>query len=173
MYKTAYWNTKSGHLRQVFPHVHPFAAVTHHSVTTNCIKYYKLAALLNKTLKKRQGKVQTEYCCHILDHGWQSCLTARGHTVYKFQSNSFACPWEFWREIKVLVPSTIIINYCVIINAYYNYRIYSHNLRTFFPGLAAEKSGCVKYADFFLWRSWSGFYSDIIENTVSFVNILL
>jgi hypothetical protein len=31
------------------------------------------------------------------------------------------------------------------------YRIYSHNLRTFFPSLAAEKSGCVKYADFF-WR---------------------
>jgi hypothetical protein len=29
------------------------------------------------------------------------------------------------------------------------YRIYSHNLRTFFPSLAAEKSGCVKYADFF------------------------
>jgi hypothetical protein len=28
------------------------------------------------------------------------------------------------------------------------YRIYSHNLRTFFPRLAAEKSGCVKYADF-------------------------
>jgi hypothetical protein len=31
-----------------------------------------------------------------------------------------------------------------------NYRIYSHNLRTFFPSLAAEKSGCVKYADFFV-----------------------
>jgi hypothetical protein len=38
----------------------------------------------------------------------------------------------------------------------YIYRIYSHNLRTFFPSLAAEKSGCVKYADFLLWRSWSG-----------------
>jgi hypothetical protein len=33
------------------------------------------------------------------------------------------------------------------------YRIYSHNLRTFFPSLAAENPGCVKYADFFLWRS--------------------
>jgi hypothetical protein len=30
------------------------------------------------------------------------------------------------------------------------YRIYSHNLRTFFPSLAAEKSGRVKYADFFV-----------------------
>jgi hypothetical protein len=29
------------------------------------------------------------------------------------------------------------------------FRIYSHNLRTFFPSLAAEKSGSVKYADFF------------------------
>ena len=52
------------------------------------------------------------------------------------------------------------------------YRICSRNLRTFFI-LAAEKSGCVKYADFFLWKSWSGFYSSVIENTVHFVNILL
>ena len=29
------------------------------------------------------------------------------------------------------------------------YRICSRNLRTFFSILAAEKSGCVKYADFF------------------------
>ena len=36
----------------------------------------------------------------------------------------------------------------------------------FFFILAAEKSGCVRYADFFLWRSWSGFHSSIIENTV-------
>ena len=27
----------------------------------------------------------------------------------------------------------------------------------FFPILAAEKSGCVKYADFFLWRPYLGF----------------
>jgi hypothetical protein len=39
--------------------------------------------------------------------------------------------------------------------------------------LAAAKSGCVKYAEFFLWRSRSGFYSSIIENMVRFVNILL
>jgi len=43
----------------------------------------------------------------------------------------------------------------------------------FFSIFAAEKLGCVKYADFFLWRSSSGFYSSIIENTVRFVNILL
>ena len=30
------------------------------------------------------------------------------------------------------------------------YRICSRNLRTFFSILAAEKSGCVKYADFFV-----------------------
>ena len=29
------------------------------------------------------------------------------------------------------------------------YHICSHNLRTLFPILATEKSGCVKYADFF------------------------
>jgi hypothetical protein len=29
-------------------------------------------------------------------------------------------------------------------------RIYSHNLRNFFPSLAAEKWGCLKYADFFV-----------------------
>jgi hypothetical protein len=51
-------------------------------------------------------------------------------------------------------------------------RICSRNLRTFISILAAEKSGCVKYEDFFLWRSWSGFYSSIIENAVRFVNIL-
>ena len=32
------------------------------------------------------------------------------------------------------------------------YRICSRNLRTFFSNLAAEKSGCVKYA-VFLWKS--------------------
>jgi hypothetical protein len=53
------------------------------------------------------------------------------------------------------------------------YRICSRNLRTFFSILAAEKSGCLKYADFFVWRSRSGFYSSITENTVRFVNILL
>jgi hypothetical protein len=31
-----------------------------------------------------------------------------------------------------------------------------------FPILAAEKSGCVKYVDFFLWRFRSGFYSSIL-----------
>jgi hypothetical protein len=52
------------------------------------------------------------------------------------------------------------------------YRSYSRNLRTFFSILAAEKSGCVKYTDFFVFCSRSGFYSSIIENTVRFVTIL-
>jgi hypothetical protein len=34
----------------------------------------------------------------------------------------------------------------------YDYRIYSRNL-AFFSSLAAEKSSCVKYADFCVWRS--------------------
>jgi hypothetical protein len=53
------------------------------------------------------------------------------------------------------------------------YRIYSRNLRTFIYDLAAKISECVKFANFCVWRSWSGFYSSIIENTVDFINILL
>jgi hypothetical protein len=54
-----------------------------------------------------------------------------------------------------------------------DYRIYLRNLRPFFPSLAAEKSGCVKYADFFCGGFDLGFYSSIIEHTVRFINILL
>jgi hypothetical protein len=46
----------------------------------------------------------------------------------------------------------ININISVILkvtNDQYKYRICSRNLRTFFSILAVEKSGCVKYADFF------------------------
>jgi hypothetical protein len=50
--------------------------------------------------------------------------------------------------------------------------VFTRVIYALFSSLTAEKSGCVKYADF-LWRSWSGFYSSIIENTVSFINILL
>ena len=53
------------------------------------------------------------------------------------------------------------------------YRTCSRNLRTFFPYFGRWNSGCVKYANFFLLRFGSGFYSSIIENTVRFVNILL
>jgi hypothetical protein len=38
---------------------------------------------------------------------------------------------------------------CTAVSTGTKYRIYSRNLRTFFPSLDAEKSGCVKYADFF------------------------
>jgi hypothetical protein len=38
--------------------------------------------------------------------------------------------------------AVIIVTQCCI------YCIYSRNLRTFFSSLAAEKSECVKYADF-------------------------
>ena len=37
----------------------------------------------------------------------------------------------------------------ILLGSEYKYRICSRNLRTFFLILAAEKSGCVKYADFF------------------------
>ena len=41
--------------------------------------------------------------------------------VYKFKKKSFESPWEFEEQTNVLESSIIIINYCVIINAYYNY----------------------------------------------------
>ena len=53
----------------------------------------------------------------------------------------------------------LIITFCIrvgrdaILDQGTKYRICSHNLRTFFSILAAEKSGSVKYADLFLWRS--------------------
>ena len=65
-----------------------------------------------------------------------------------------------YRQFVFMVPVKQAGNYF-----YFKYRICSRNLRTFFSILAAEKSGCVKYEDFFLWRSWSGFYSSITENT--------
>jgi len=43
----------------------------------------------------------------------------------------------------------------------------------FFSILAAEKSGCVKYADFIFVEVFIWVFSSIIENTVRFVNILL
>jgi hypothetical protein len=51
--------------------------------------------------------------------------------------------------------------------------VFTRVICALFSRSAAEKSGCVKYADFFLWRSCSGFYSSVIENTASFINILL
>ena len=39
-----------------------------------------------------------------------------------------------------------LVNKC---RQFKEYRICSRNLRTLFPIFAAEKSGCVKYADFF------------------------
>ena len=47
----------------------------------------------------------------------------------------------------------------------YIYRICWRNLRTFFY-FGPWKIEVVKYADFFLWSSWSVCYSSIIENTV-------
>ena len=46
------------------------------------------------------------------------------------------------------------------------YRIWSRNLRTFFSYFGRWKIRVRKICGFFLWRSWSGFYSSIIENMV-------
>jgi hypothetical protein len=43
----------------------------------------------------------------------------------------------------------------------------------FFPLFGRWKIAVRKICGFFVWRSWSGFYSSIIDNTVSFINILM
>jgi hypothetical protein len=54
-----------------------------------------------------------------------------------------------------------------------NYCIYSRNLRNVFPSLAVEKIRVRKICGFFFCGGLDLGYSSIIENTVSFVNILL
>jgi hypothetical protein len=73
------------------------------------------------------------------------------------------------------MPRSRKTNLCVqrVCQAVHNYRMCSRNLHTFFFYLGRLKIGVRKICGFFLWRSLSGFYSSIIENTVRFVNILL
>jgi hypothetical protein len=57
------------------------------------------------------------------------------------------------------------------------YRIYSHNLRTSFPSLAAEKSGCVKYADFFfvevlIWCVKWSVHTRIVEKQLKYLRYI-
>ena len=60
-----------------------------------------------------------------------------------------------WQQTLCILIMCSRLNCFFDISAYFtqtrnmNYRICSRNLRTFFSILAAEKSGCVKYADFF------------------------
>jgi hypothetical protein len=50
-----------------------------------------------------------------LQQGWPIFLRAYAQIVYKFGRNPFSCLWEFWKQNKVLDPSIITINYCIII----------------------------------------------------------
>ena len=83
--------------------------------------------------------------------------------------------WEGHLRIKIVCTNKLKADYTHVMTASIQYRItvFARVICALFSILTAEKSGCVKYADFFLWRSWSGFYSSIIDNTVRFVNILL
>jgi hypothetical protein len=121
-----------------------------------------------------------QYCLSILWHNGMSC-TKTDNCLCR---NTAVPPGVgagkklLWQTSRQELEKPIIVTKLTLCKtqdelAKRIYRICSRNLRTFFCILAAEKSGCVKYADFFLWRSWSGFYSSIIENTVRFVNILL
>ena len=64
------------------------------------------------------------------------------------------------------------VNYKLIKMSRSKYRIFSRNLRTFFY-FGRWKIGVRKISGFFLWKSCSGFYYSITENTLRFVNILL
>ena len=53
------------------------------------------------------------------------------------------------QDTTALQPSVFLAGSHRLLVVNMKYRICSRNLRTFFPILAAEKSRCVKYADFF------------------------
>ena len=71
-------------------------------------------------------------------------MGAFGKIILKWFSEIKWGVYNFLKTYRMLFFSCSEHVSCV---AYY--RIFSRNLRTFFSILAAEKSGCVKYADFF------------------------
>jgi predicted metalloenzyme YecM len=56
-----------------------------------------------------------------LYQGWWTVLRAHAQTVYKFWRILWRTYGSFEEQNKVLERAIIIINYCIIINAYYNY----------------------------------------------------
>jgi len=56
-----------------------------------------------------------------LDQGWQTLLRARAQTLYKFRRILRHTYGNFEAQNKVLEPAIIIINFCIIINVYYNF----------------------------------------------------
>ena len=72
-------------------------------------------------------------------------------TLHGYHTECMAMQVERMICIKCLACSTTMFKTLINVPSCYDmiYCICSRNLRTFFPILAAEKSGCVKYADFF------------------------
>jgi hypothetical protein len=61
---------------------------------------------------------------YSLMEGWRTSLWALVQIVNKFRKkNPFPCPWDFGEQNYVLESSLIIVNYCIVINACYNYII--------------------------------------------------
>jgi hypothetical protein len=56
-----------------------------------------------------------------LDQSWRILLRARAQTHYKFRRLLWRTYGNFEVQNKVLEPAIIIINYGIIINAYYNF----------------------------------------------------
>jgi len=57
-----------------------------------------------------------------VEQGWRTILRARAQMLYKFRKKKNSRAHEnFEQQNKVLEPPIVIINYCIIINAYYNY----------------------------------------------------
>ena len=79
---------------------------------------------------------------------WNCVIIGRG----RFWSEFWVClpgkPWVYSEGVQLHICRCVItVDFFVVGQRHYH--ICSRNLRTFFSILAAEKSGCVKYADFF------------------------
>jgi len=85
------------------------------------------------SIDKDAGSVVTtdNFWCRVEnDFITQDCgnvLRRRAKIFYKSRRNPFLCSWELWRPKQGIEYSIIIINYCIIINAYYIYIINSWN----------------------------------------------
>jgi hypothetical protein len=81
-----------------------------------------------------------------------------------------------WTSSRPQEPLSLVMNSNIShINVVWNVNtVFSRVIcALFFFYIGRWKIGVCKICGFFLWRSWSGFYSSIIENTVHFVSILL
>ena len=68
---------------------------------------------------------------------------------------------KFWRPTRIFATSSVLR--CLI---YWIHTVFARVICALFSSFDHWKIGVRKICGFFLWRSWSGFYSSINENTV-------